>query len=242
MALELRNLTSFGLAAAAMSLVLPLAFGGEVSVIDVNSGLDPATESNNKGPDVAVAIPALSWQPNGATADGSPYEWISFNAHTGLDCASFGTCLPNTTVGGTPTAIFTQTFDLPDPYNGGTINIWADDTATVFLGDIEVFAANGTLGPNCAATSIGCIPDAVGQIVISNSCNNANALTTHCVDLGAGSETLTINTYQLGGGAFGVLYEGEITSELVPEPGTYALLGFGLIGLMFASKRLKRRA
>jgi len=257
MAGRLHGFFGLGLATVTMALVAPLAFGGElgISVIDVNSGQNLSTEGNNYNggsPDVVVTVPAFLWQPDGTAAtspNGAAYSWVSYG-QTGRVCSGYNgvgvdSAEPQCPENGTEVT-FTKTFTLPDPYNAGYINIWADDSATVYVNGIEVYAENTTLGPNCADAPIGCIagvdPQVNGQVLISPGCNNSNALSTHCVDLGPGAITLTIDDYQLGGGPFGVLYQGTISSEFVPEPDTYALLGFGLMGLMLASKRLKRRA
>src|ERR1035438_786245 len=97
----------------------------------------------------------------------------------------------------------------------GGLDIWADDTAGVWLDDGIVtsgdgsgggsmlWAADGNLGSNCASGPIGC-----------TSGNNAAIP----LNLSAGTYTLVIDAYQLAGGSpFGVMNDG-VLNITAPEP------------------------
>ena len=95
-------------------------------------------------------------------------------------------------------------------------------------------AADLTLGSACSAGSIGCLPNAFADIDLNG--------------LGEGEHSLTFSVYQLGGGPFGLLYSGSVDSvnaslevpSPTPEPGTFLLLGGGMLGLAVVLRRMKR--
>jgi len=204
------------------------------AIVDVNSGLDLGSEGNNiTGNDVIITDPDPAWAPSGTTADGAPYVWVSY-ADTG-----FAACLPGThdaapcpqnAIGNVPSAVFTKVFDLPMGTNTGFISIWADDSAGVTLNGQVLVPVNTTLGKHCSSGVIGCQTGHDYTIQIGGPDG---------IFLGAGSQTLTLDVYQLGGGPFGVMYGGQIDS--VPEPSSYMLYGLGLIVLMIAAPRLRKR-
>ena len=191
-------------ALAAMSL--------QAATITIASDL--LNESNNiTGTNVYI-------QPNSiwATAPAGA-GWISY-ANTGAGPGSFSP--PDNIL--EPTAIFTQNFFLPNADNSGSIQVWADDTASVSLDGSPVGPpADFTDGSNCANAAIGCIQDNFGTISLTG--------------LGEGEHALTFDVYQTGGGPFGLLYDGSVnsvpsdTQSSTPEPGTFVLLGGGLLAL-----------
>lgn len=205
--------------------------------VDIFSG--PGLGSNNQN--VAnTGIPASpAWAPPPAGA-----EWISYG-DTGCNdfVALTGRCTPGpanpagTSVNSTPTAIFYQTFTVTDTFDSGYVDVWADDTASVWLdtgainsgdgsgGTLE-WMANGTLGNNCADAPIGCIAGMDASIALG---------------LNAGTYTLVIDAYQLvGGSPFGVMYAGTLSNTTAPEPATFMLMGLGLVALGTVVRRRKR--
>jgi hypothetical protein len=218
---------------AAIIAGVPAQFGGTAvaGTVDIFSG--PQYGSNDiSGSNTGVAV-----SPAWAVPTSSGYEWISYGA-TGCNTfvVSTGRCTAGpsnpvgTTVNSTPTAIFYQTFVITDPSDSGILQVWADDTAGVWLdsgtvttgngstGTLE-WAANGTLGQNCANAPISCTQNMDAQIPLT---------------LSAGTYTLVFDAYQLvGGSPFGIMYAGVLSDSdaTTPEPATYLLMGFGLAGL-----------
>jgi hypothetical protein len=115
---------------------------------------------------------------------------------------------------------YTTTFSAtPGKYNG-SVGVFADDTAEVFLNGtlVQAFATNTVNGP-CAQTGDG--PTCVGtpwEIMLNG------------IVLGS-SNILTIVDWQSNSSAAGVDFGGTLTETETPEPGSLLLLGSGLAGL-----------
>jgi hypothetical protein len=202
----------------ALVLFVVLACNARATTIFLNSNSTAADarQFNNLGNDVLIT-PHSAWNPNGAGL------WISY-ADTGVGGsvsppnASDPITLPNPTA---PTATFFLTFSLPYAGNSGTLSVWADDTARVWVDSILLIDANPTQGSACADAPV--------------SCTTANGAVLSLSGLAQGDHTLRFDVYQRGNGPFGLQYEGFI--ESVPEPAAFMLLGAGLAALF-----LRRRA
>jgi PEP-CTERM motif len=227
-----------------VSLLVAAQCGGVAAASTIDIWSAPNYGSNNKtGTNVSVVSPP-AWA---TSSNANDYEWISYG-DTGCNSSTINPCTPGpnnppaTTVGGTPTAIFYQTFTLTTA-SSGTLDVWADDTASVWLdtgtvtfgtgsGGTLLDPANAILGPNCANhvnNTVGCTQNNDGVIPLS---------------LSAGTYTLVIDAYQLiGGSPFGVMYDGVLASgnsPNAPEPASYMLMALGLGGLGAFIRHRKR--
>jgi hypothetical protein len=190
-------------------LLMLAAFAAHASSITLFSGVS-AGESNDFGANVLVT-PEPSW------ALDPQAKWVSFE-NTGFG----GIVLPNTDLG-TPTAIFYQDFTLTGGTGvAGSIQVWADDTAVVKLDGVVLFAANPALETHCAAGPIGCTPSNVGNLTFS-----APGLT----------HTLEFDVFQRGADTFGLMYNAQVNSTVIPEPATMSIAVIGLVifGCLFKS-------
>jgi hypothetical protein len=103
--------------------------------------------------------------------------------------------------------------------NAFSLDIWADDTASVYVDGLLVISENLSQG-TCAIGSIGCEPNENGSVSGSWGVNAWH--------------TVRIDVYQTGGSVAGALYSGSYN---VPVSGSLALLGLGLVGLMISRKK-----
>jgi hypothetical protein len=243
-----------GLLLSALGLVAPVLGVGisaaHASIIDVSSSTTDPGEFNSVtgGQDVFVSV-SPAWAPAGVG-----YGWVSYASDTGCNTfvALTGICTPgvdnpaavvgNITLTGdgglpsAPTAVFFNDFVLPagDSYSG-TLSVWADDTARVYMNGVLLIDANPVLGNNCAGAPIGCVSgmDATFNIASLNLVG------------GSAGNILEIDAYQLGGGSpFGVMYDAAIDAEPAgdpaPEPASYVLMGLGLVAIGILIPRARR--
>jgi hypothetical protein len=178
-----------------------VASAAHASSITLLSGVS-AGESNGFGANVLVT-PEPCWAVDPLA------KWVSFE-NTGFG----GIELPNTDLG-TPTAIFYQDFTLTGGTGvAGSIQIWADDTAVVKLDGVVLFAANPALEAHCAAGPIGCTQPNGGSLTFS-----APGLV----------HTLEFDVFQRGSDTFGLMYNAQVNSTVIPEPATASIAVIGLV-------------
>jgi hypothetical protein len=196
------------------------------ATIDIYSHAGLTVIPKGGTPGLTVEIqPHSAWAPE--VSGGA--QWISYQ-QTGVT--------PGTSVSGDyahPAMQVFHTFNVGGP---GFLNltVWADDTAGVFLDDVllpSTFSHPNFSQNVCADGPIGCQPGEGGAF--------------NDIAFGAGTHTLRFDVYQLSSNTsqpanpFGLLYTGTAETAPVPEPGTYALLGIGLIGFAAVRRRFFRR-
>ena len=226
--MELKNLAPLGLLTAAFVF----SSGAHATIIDIVSAPGTAciygSGSGLAGDCTTVAItPHAAWQTNDPSPPGYGGVWVSY-ADTGIG----GDTLAPTS--SDPIFTIVESFTIG---SSGLLDfwIWADDTADLYFNlageslDL-VFGANFSQA-TCANGQIGCQPDEYFNLAAS---------------LTAGTYDITMSVYQVGTGTttgsnpFGVLYSGRVTA--VPEPGTVALMGVGLMMLGVTALRRRRVA
>ena len=171
--------------------------------------------TNSSGSATQVISPNPAWA---APLAGS--SWISFT-NTGNPSSAGFTVLPNGTA-----VTFSQTFNLSGTITGATLDVLADDTASVWLNGVEL--ASGNLGgsyPTCSSLPIGCLTSTMGVF-------NFAELQPYLQD---GTNTLSFVVYQEAGSSYGLDYAGTVTST--PEPGSLMMLGMGLMGIALTARR-----
>ncbi len=146
-------------------------------------------------------------------------SWISY-AVTGDPSLSNYYVVPNGT-----SVTFSQTFNLDSPATGGTLSVMADDTTSVILNNVTIYAAAlGGSYPTCSSQPIGCLTSTAATIDLSAFLNDFNT----------GLNTISFQVYQEAGASFGLDYAGTVST---PEPGMLAMLGIGLAGLFLLGRR-----
>jgi hypothetical protein len=203
-------------------LVLSM-MSAQAAVIYLNSDStanDPRQYNDQTHDNIAIT-PNPAWNPNG-----SDYFWISYtNSGNGPGAVQ----IPNaTSVDAAPTATFYLDFILNSAASSGSVTVWADDTARVYMDDTLLIDANPVPGSACSDGPVSC------------ATNNGAVLDLTHLNLQAGEHQLRIEAYQLSGSVFGVQYAGSITEGGIaetPEPATFAVLGTALIGLGVVLRR-----
>ncbi len=126
-----------GLLVAVLIAGIPAQFGGVAmaGTVDIFSGPNSGT-NNISGTNTGIPVSPVWAAP-------PCWRWSGF-PHGATGCNTFlvaltGRCTPGpqnppgTTVTGTPTAVFYQTFTVTDAFDAGNLMVWADDTAGVWL-------------------------------------------------------------------------------------------------------------
>jgi hypothetical protein len=164
-----------------------------------------AVTTNNSGSATQNVIGNAAWA---APLSGS--SWVSF-ANTGDTSDPGFVLLANGT-----SATFSQTFNLSGTVTDATLDVLADDMASVFLNGNQIFPTN--------SGNIGWLSSTEGIFDMSQ-------IAPYLVD---GTNTISFVVSQEGGYSYGLDYSGVITT---PEPGSLMLLASGLIGLVGFGRR-----
>jgi hypothetical protein len=195
------------------SFVLVFGLAGQVLATVITSG--DLTESCVMFGGGACSVQTISvhnlWQPNDPNGNGA--QWISY-ADTGVDGNNLA-----------PTSSTNPVFTVTETFMAGVgdmlaLDVWADDTAEVFINGTSVFSPNFTQNV-CADGAIGCEPLENGMIDYTF--------------LVAGIQTLSFDVFQVGTGTsnasnpFGLLYSGTTTSAAAPT--SLMLMSIGLLGM-----------
>jgi len=184
--------------------------------------------SNNSGNPTLNIAPNPSWA---APFAGS--NWVSYTNSGNPSAAGYVSPANGTDY------IFSQTFTLSGTATGGTLDVMADDTASVSLNGNLIYSAalgSGVSYPTCANKPIGCLTSTEDIINLGNYLGDFNS---------SGTDTLSFQVYQEAGVSYGLDYYGTITTSLlptplvaaIPEPGTLTMLGIGLAGLLVVRRR-----
>jgi hypothetical protein len=199
-----------------LAIMLIAAIGCvENAKADSTSVVSSTATTNSSGSATQVISANPAWA---APLPGS--NWISF-ANTGNPSAPGFTVLPNGTA-----VTFTDTFNLTGTITGATLDVLADDTASVWLNGMELASANlGGSYPTCSSLPIGCLTSTMGVF-------NFAELQPYLTD---GTNTLSFVVYQEAGSSYGLDYAGTVTTT--PEPGSLMLLGIGLMGIALTARR-----
>jgi len=226
-------------------LAIPAIAMADSIVLKSNLVNEWNVRNGNTGPNVKITAPyPLSGTDDGWEQNGSDYFWVSYadtgypdECYQGIDNPLWpsnvrGTItLPNPEP---PTAVFYESFSLPYDINTGSVTIWADDTARVYLGKKDnigdyiwtlLMDANPIQGTYCADGPIGCTP------------SNGQTFNFNNLHLASGDYELQLDAYQRNEGPFGVLYTGSIDSEPIPEPSSLLLLASSAAVICFLSRR-----
>jgi hypothetical protein len=205
-----------------VGVVLLSAGLAQASSILLQSGVTVGEFNNITGTNMDIPMLEPAWTPN--QGDGS--SWISFENTGWQVIAGVGSTvitLPNSSPPGPPNAKFYQPFtDNSGSLLTGSIRVWADDTAAVYLDGVLLMAASNTQQP--------------GQCSDGITCTGPGTLINFTA--APGTHTLEFDVYQLGGSTYGVMYDGLVSDNAgVPEPGTYVLIASGLLALALAGRK-----
>lgn len=204
------------------ALVLIIGINGQALAIPIISG--DATETCVNPADISCSLQTISvhnlWQANDPGGNGA--QWISY-VDTGVGGHTLAPLLGKSSVFTVTETFFANIGDIL------YLDVWADDTAEVFLNSISLNTPNFTQNI-CANGLIGCQP-------------GENSMFSH-IFTSSGIQTLSIDAFQVGNGTsnranpFGLLYNGTLTPT-APQPLVLALIGLGLLGLGQTRRKIK---
>lgn len=200
-----------------LSLVATLLVASVSSALAVSIQSAAGETICSSGP--GCPSPVVNLNPNAAwtVPPSATTFWVSY-ANTVPEHG--GITPPNTTIAGSPTAIFTDTFSVA-VNSTLSLRVWADDTAQVKLDGSPIGPApSAGLGAACTSAGI--------------TCTGGGTLITPATILTTGSHTLEFDVFQLGDDSFGLMYNG---STVTPEPASILLVGSALAAVGVASRR-----
>jgi hypothetical protein len=147
-------------------------------------------------------------------------SWVSYNAHTGDYLGQQFFDVPADSV-----VRFVQTFNLVSSPISGSIFVMADDAASVTLNGQLIFPeAPGGIYAVCSDDGITCSTPT--EVILTPF-------------LKLGFNELDFDVHQsVKGGSFGLNYFGTV--EEMPEPGSLALMGAGMLLLVAVSRRYRK--
>jgi PEP-CTERM motif len=178
-----------------------------------------STALTNSGSGTTFNIaPDSAWASDLTAPGGTLSHWVS----------DVSTSIKNVPVG--TTVNFTDSFTLigsPSAYLGW-VTVLADDSTSVTLNGHLLQAVNTNQGATCASGPIGCLTTTQLTVVLPSA------------DFVAGSNNLVFGVRQgVANTPFGLDFAGIVTNT--PEPATFGVFGFGLIGLSLAAGRARAR-
>lgn len=201
----------------ALGIAACLCLTVTLSAATVSFGSDLENEWNSvTGANVAV-------RPHAAWASLEPWPWISY-ANTGVGAGAVSP--PNSASPGHPTASFFEA--LPEAAYFARLTVFADDTAAVYLFDLDhpagvlLAPANWRQDGACAAGFIGCQP---GEGLLLEFAVNR-----------FGPALLRFDVFQRGRGPFGLLYGGQAEVVHTSEAATMLLVAAGLAWLWWRNR------
>lgn len=176
------------------------------------------------GPVTVAITPHPAWQPNNPVNPGDPTDtsavWISYklSGYGDPEFQPFNGTVP----------VVSVFKNFASGAGDFFLNVWADDTADVYL-DGNLLKGAVFTQSTCSGQVIGCLSQHGGNFNFQ---------------IGAGQHQLTFNMYQVGTGGdtlsnpMGLLFTG--TAPAVPEPSTVVLMGAGLLAVGITARRKAR--
>lgn len=191
-----------------LAVIKPAKADSLITLASASTAAD-SSQTNSNGPNIAIA-PNSNWA---SALPGS--SWVSF-APTGDTAASNFVTVANGTV-----VSFYDTFTLAGAATSGTLEVMADDSATVLLNGVQLIGetlANNTYAI-CSDFGVGCLQPTILDLPVSL--------------LQTGTNTLDFEVAQRAGSSFGLDFLGSITDPVnTPEASSGAFLALALASLM----------